>query len=39
MQWTRGKNNDLQNSTQKTKDQATQISLKTVGELGCSLEG
>jgi hypothetical protein len=29
-------NNDLQNITQKTKDQATWTSLKTGSELGCS---
>jgi hypothetical protein len=29
-------NNDLQNITQKTKDQVTRIPLKTWGELKCS---
>ena len=29
------KSNDLQNSTKKTKDQATQTSLKTKGEVRC----
>jgi len=29
-------NNDLQNTTQKTKERATQIKLKTEGELRCS---
>jgi hypothetical protein len=28
--------NDLQNTTRKTKDRATQILLKSVGELTCS---
>jgi hypothetical protein len=28
-------NNDLQNSTQKTKDRVTQTTLNTGGELGC----
>jgi hypothetical protein len=30
------KNNDLQNTTQKTKDRATRTQLKTGGELRCS---
>jgi hypothetical protein len=29
-------NNDLQNITEKIKDQATRTPLKTAGELGCS---
>ena len=29
-------NNDLQNTAQKTEDQATRIPLKTLGELRCS---
>jgi len=29
-------NNDLQNTTQKSKDRATQITLRTGGELRCS---
>jgi hypothetical protein len=36
-QWPKDKrtNNDLQNSTQKTKDRVTRAPLKTRGELGC----
>ena len=32
-------NNDLQNTTQKTKDQATRTPLKAWGELRCSGRG
>ena len=30
------KNNDLQNTTQKTRNRAPRIPLKTSGEIGCS---
>jgi hypothetical protein len=33
---TKGQTNDLQNTTQKTKDRATRTQLKTGGELRCS---
>ena len=39
MQWPKEKeqtNNDVQNTTQKTKDQATRTPLKTGSELKCS---
>jgi len=38
MQWPKGKrtNNDLQNTTEKTKDRATLIPIKPDGELRCS---
>jgi len=32
----KGTNNDLQNTTQKTKDRETRTPLKTGGELWCS---
>jgi hypothetical protein len=32
----KGTNNNLQNTTHKTKDRATRTQLKTVGELMCS---